>query len=162
MWTFIFICTKFNETQLDAKIIRSLYFQKEKKSIKTLSDLKRRVIMKRMNHMGRWQLSPIKFTIWDKYHDFSFFKCLRRLCCCLVKRNQERELLYKLGQQRIQEDFNVFKWIQTFYKIKASLLVILEQISQDRGVCQNDLILKIMERYAEQVTLRDKEEEKQK
>lgn len=52
----------------------------------------------------------------------------------------------------------MFRWIQTFYKIKASLSVIIEHLCKEKSPQNHDLILKIMEKYAKQVTLNEADE----
>lgn len=109
MWVFIFMCTHFNDVQLDAKIIRSLYFTKNKDS----KNMSSQVIVGEENlkgsHMGKFGLKPLKFSLSEKFQEFQIFKTLLR--CLRKNRNLHNEILFLRGQQRLVSDFNVFNWI---------------------------------------------------
>lgn len=72
LFPFIFLNSKFNEVQLDAKIIRSIFFQKKRNLNKSVAggDLQDANMNMSLNpqNIGKVEVMPIKFTIWDKFN----------------------------------------------------------------------------------------------
>jgi hypothetical protein len=96
-----FILEIFNDAQLVSKSIRNLYFRKTtKKSPKSFDpDF----------------IKTIKFDFKDKLDEYGY-------CCCFVpKKKSKTGVVFERGEQRMRNDMNIFKMIQTIKKLKASV-----------------------------------------
>ena len=100
--TFVFMvsCTAFNDQQLVAKSIRSLFFQKNSRDANS-------------------KFLPIKFKLADKFQD---------LCCVKWRRKpSDSQIIFTKGSLRIREEFNIFMIVQSIQKLKAAVAALINR-----------------------------------
>lgn len=101
-----------------------------------------------------FDLDPLKNVVPFKFKTKD--SLIAKLCSKAMKLNDKQELYLK-GEAKLKEDLNLLMIIQTLYKLKAAITVLVRNLPNDNSA---ESVKKIREEYFKLVNLKDEFESK--
>ena len=117
---FYYIGTSVNNIILKAKLIRSLFYVNKKDLYEVLEKKPFLPFLEGNESYNIAQIWNIKFNFTEKLNII-----LNRLVPCLMRKQKDMMRIYNLGQDRLEEQFNLMTMNEVQGKVKASLIVLV-------------------------------------
>ena len=125
------ILETYNDTQLVSKSVRNMYFRRNPNPAQSKI---------------QGDFRPIKFSFKDTLSEYGYFDC------CLRRKSRTMNI-FDRGQEKMREDLDVFKIVQTLYKLKSSIKVIVNKMKDPA------IFKEIQQQFSQEVIINSSDEE---